>query len=93
MIDIETIEQLNFTNIKQVNYSQSFTGLKNGLTCFISYKTIIGMYDIDNRQAVFTDYYYSKATSRHRNKFMKEYNGVIDNNRFNTLLNKYGLND
>ena len=91
MIDIDTIEQLNFTNVKQIGYSQAFTGLKNGITCFISYKTIIGMYDIDNRQAVFTDHYYSKTTMTHRNKFMKEYNGVIDNDRFNTLLAKYNL--
>lgn len=93
MITKRDIESMGFTHVKQIGYSQAFTGLKNGATCFISYMSIIGMYDLDNRRAVFTDYYYSTTTSHHRNKFIRDYAGIIDNERFNILLNKYSLND
>jgi len=92
MITKKDIESMGFTKVDQVGCSQAFTAIKNNCEVFISYNTIIGMYDIDNRQAVFTDKYYSVTTSRHRNKFINNYDGIIDNDRFNTLLLKYGLN-
>lgn len=91
MVTKKDIEDMGFTQITQIGYSQSFIANKSNAVCYLSYRSIIGIYDQVNKQNVFTDNYYSITTSRHRNKFIKDCNGIVDNDRFNELLKIYYL--
>jgi len=68
--------------------NQNVTTLSDGRMIFTSYGTVIGFSADKYAVPVFTDEYFSVTTSKHRNQFIKQYNGIISEQKNWTVAMK-----